>query len=442
MGAISLQTAAALADQFAAKPENLAASRAARRSGLQAAAFNDHVTAKLQPVFSTELKIGTVTNQKHSGRCWEFSSLNVLRHYFGQKYQVKNFVFSQAYNFFWDKLERANAFYDKMIALANQPLDDREVRAWLDFAGEDGGLWPMAANLIAKYGLLPAYAMPENFNSNNTAALASYLAKKERKDALTLRKLAQTGQADQLAAFKQQCLSEIYQIAAIALGQPPKTFDLEYRDDKGQYNLDKGLTPQRFFKKYFADFNLDDYVLLLNAPNFDYGKRYHQDLYDNIVGGAPIVGLNLPMEELTQAALAQLKAGQAVQFSNDVMQQMDRQTGFMDPDLYELDALLGVNSQMSKADRLATREGLATHDMTLVGADEDQGQVKRWKVENSWGEEHGHKGFFVMSQSWFEQYAYTVIVNKKFLSAKAQALLNEPPVDVKPWENVGISWAK
>lgn len=160
-----------------------------------------------------------------------------------------------------------------------------------------------------------------------------------------------------------------------------------------------------------------------------------------MVGGQPIVGLNLPMEELTKAALAQLKAGQAVQFSNDVMQQMDRKSGFMDPNLYEFDALLGTNSEMSKAERLATREGLATHDMTLVGADEDQGQVKRWKVENSWGEENGHKGFFVMSQDWFEQYAYTVIVNKKFLSAKARALLNDTPIDVKPWENIGISWA-
>jgi aminopeptidase C len=438
MGKLTLQTTDDFSRDFNASQQNQVASRAARRSGLLEASFNDQVSGRLNHVFSTELDVGTVTNQKQSGRCWEFSSLNLLRHFFGKKYQVKNFTFSQAYNFFWDKLERANAFYDKMIALADRPLDDREVQAWLNFAGQDGGLWQMAVNLIKKYGVVPSYAMPENFNSNNTRGLIDSLARKERKDALQLRKLAQLGKTDELAAAKQNCLNEVYRMVAVALGEPPKTFDLEYRDDQKHYHLDRNLTPQDFLQKYLGDFPFDDYVVLLNAPNFDYQKRYHQDLYDNVVGGQPIVGLNLPIEDLARAAVAQLKDGEAVMFGNDVLKQMERKSGYMDTELYKTDALFSVDTQMSKADRLRTGEGTATHDMTLVGVDEDQGEIRQWKVENSWGEKMGDHGFYVMSQPWFEQYVYDVVVNKKYLTPDQQKLWESKPIDLNPWDHIGL----
>lgn len=439
MDGLTEQEIAAFASDFQQNKKNQVLSRAAQRSGLLEASFNSQVSAKLNRVFSIELKnVDNVTDQKRSGRCWEFATLNVLRHYFGKKYHVKDFTFSQNYNFFWDKLERANAFYNKMIALADRDLDDREVQAWLAFAGSDGGLWPMGINLIKKYGVVPSYAMPESYNANHTAALADSLARKQRKDALVLRKLVQDGKKEEAEAQKKEFLNETYRMIAVALGQPPKKFDLEFRDDNKKYHLDKDLTPRGFVQKYLGDFPFDDYVLVLNSPNFAYNKLYHQGLYDNVQGGQPIVGLNLPIEDLEQAALKQLKNGNSVMFGSDVPKEFDQKSGYMDTKLYDTDQLLGVNTQMSKADRLATGEASATHDMNIVGVDEDHGQIRQWKVENSWGDKVGKKGFFVMSPAWFKTYVFDIIINKKYLTPDQQELLKGQPIDLKPWQHTGL----
>ena len=437
MTIISDQEIADFSADFNSNDKNQVASRAAQRSGLLEASFNDSVSNRLNHVFSIELDTENVTDQKHSGRCWEFATLNVLRHYFGKKNKVKNFTFSQAYNFFWDKIERANAFYDAMIRLADKSLDDREVQSWLGFAGEDGGLWGMAINLVKKYGVVPSYAMPESFNSDNTTGLIDSLARKERKDALLLRKLVKEGKQDQLEKAKKQCLNEVYRMVSVALGEPPKKFDLEYRDDDKKYHLEKDLTPRQFVQKYFKDFHFDDYVCLSNCPNHEFNKLYHMPLYDNVDGGDQIKFLNVPIEYLAQAAVAQLKAGDAVIFGNDVLKQMERKTGYLDTELYKTDALFSVDTQMSKADRLATGEGFATHDMTLVGVDEDKGQIRKWKVENSWGDKYGHKGFYEMSQKWFEDYVYDVVVRKEFLTKEQVKLAEGPAIDLKPWDNIG-----
>ncbi len=437
MTGITEQELSSFSEDFNSNPKNQIASRAARRSGLLEASFNDRVSERLNHTFSIELDTENVTNQKHSGRCWEFASLNVLRHYFGKNNKVKNFTFSQAYNFFWDKIERANAFYDAIIRLADKPINDREVQSWLQFAGEDGGLWGMAMNLVKKYGVVPSYAMPESFNSNDTTALIDSLARKERKDAVFLRKLVAEGKQDELKEAKKKCLNEVYRIVAVALGEPPKKFDLEYRDDDKKYHLEKDLTPRQFVQKYFKDFKFDDYVCLSNCPNHELDKLYHMPLYDNVAGGDQIKFLNVPIENLYEAALAQLKAGDAVIFGNDVSKQMERKTGFMDTELYKTDDLFSVDTKMSKADRIATGEGFATHDMTLVGVDEDHGEIRKWKVENSWGDKTGHKGFYEMSQAWFEDYVYDVVVRKEFLPKKLVELAEGPAVDLKPWDNIG-----
>lgn len=439
MDGLTEQEIAGFAADFNTNKKNQIISRAARRSGLLEASFNDQVSESLNHVFSVELKnVDNVTDQKRSGRCWEFATLNILRHYFGKKYHAKDFTFSQSYTFFWDKLERANAFYNKMIELAKRELDDREVQAWLAFAGNDGGLWPMGINLIRKYGLVPSYAMPESFNADHTAALADSLARKQRKDALILRKLVRAGKNEAAQAAKKKFLNETYRMIAVALGEPVKKFDLEYRDDDKKYHLDKDLTPLSFMQKYLGDFPFDDYAFIINSPNFAYNKLYHQGLYDNVSDGQPIVALNLPIEDLAQAAVMQLKDGNPVMFGSDVPKEFDQKTGYMDPNLYQTDQLFGVNTQMDKGDRLATGEASATHDMAIVGVDEDHGHIRKWKVENSWGEKVGKKGFFVMSEDWFEKYAFDVVVNKKYLTKEQQEMLKGKAIDLKPWQHTGL----
>ena len=432
---LTLQEIAEFSRDFNADPKNQVIARAAGRSGVLEASYNERVAGRLTRVFSTELDTDNVTNQKQSGRCWLFSTLNVLRHDFGAKHKAKNFTLSQAYNFFWDKIERANNFYEKIIETADKPLDDREVRAYLDFAGGDGGQWAMAVSLVKKYGVVPSYAMPESFNTNATSGFATALADKERKDALALRRLAQAGDKEGLEKARKQFLNEVYRMTAIAVGEPPKTFDLEYKDDDKNYHLEKNLTPVEFFNKYF-DVDLDDYVVLTNAPDHEYNTLYHLSSQENVDGGSPILFLNVPMEFLGQAAIAQLKDGEAVWFGNDVLRQMDRKTGYLDTELYQLDELFGINSQLTKAERLATGVGTVSHAMTLVGVDEDHGDIRQWKVENTWGVKIGAKGFFVMSQDWFNDYVYEVVVHKKYLTKDQQALLTSTPVELDPWDSL------
>ena len=333
---------------FNSNPQNKVVARAAQHNGVLEASYNDRVESNLNRVFSTELKTDNVTNQKHSGRCWEFATLNILRHIFGKKYKAKKFTFSQSYNFFWDKIERANIFYDNILATADQPIDSRTVKAYLDDAGGDGGQFQMAAALVAKYGVIPSYAMPESFNANNTTGFATALGDKMKKDALVLRKLKQDGKDDEIEKTREKFLNEVYRMTAIAVGEPPKKFDLEYRDDDKKYHLDKDLTPLEFLHKYLGDVDFDDYVVLTNAPDHEYNKLYGLPFEDNVEGSYKIKLLNVPMEYLSSATVSQLKDGEAVWFGNDVLRQMNRKTGYLDTNLYKLNDLFGVNLDMSK----------------------------------------------------------------------------------------------
>lgn len=421
---------------FNKNPKNKVVARAAQRSGVLEASYNDRVQSELTHVFSTELDTDNVTNQKHSGRCWLFATLNVLRHEFGKKYKAKDFTFSQAYNFFWDKIERANMFYNRILDSADMPLDSRQVKTDLDFAGTDGGQFQMAAALVEKYGVVPSYAMPETFNTNDTTGLATALGDKLKKDALVLRKLKQEDKDDEIKKTREKFLSEVYQMTAIAVGEPPKKFDLEYRDDDKKYHLEKDLTPLEFLHKYLGGVDFDDYVVLTNAPDHEYGKLYGLPAEDNVSGSIRIKLLNVPMEYLTAASIAQLKDGEAVWFGNDVLRQMDRKTGYLDTNLYKLDDLFGVDLKMSKADRLKTGVGEVSHAMTLVGVDEDNGEVRQWKVENSWGDKSGAKGYYVMNNEWFNDYVYEVVVHKKYLTDKQKELAEGPITDLPAWDSL------
>ena len=421
---------------FNANPQNKVVARAAQHNGVLEASYNDRVESNLNRVFSTELKTDNVTNQKHSGRCWEFATLNILRHIFGKKYKAKDFTFSQSYNFFWDKIERANIFYDNILATADQPIDSRTVKAYLDDAGGDGGQFQMAAALVAKYGVVPSYAMPESFNANDTTGFATALGDKMKKDALVLRKLKQGGKDDEIEKTREKFLNEIYRMTAIAVGEPPKKFDLEYRDDDKKYHLDKDLTPLEFLHKYLGDVDFDDYVVLTNAPDHEYNKLYGLPFEDNVEGSYKIKLLNVPMEYLSSATVSQLKDGEAVWFGNDVLRQMNRKTGYLDTNLYKLNDLFGVNLDMSKADRLRTGVGEVSHAMTFVGVDEDKGNIRQWKVENSWGNKIGSKGFFVMNNDWFNDYVYEVVVHKKYLTDEQKKIAEGPVTNLPAWDSL------
>lgn len=412
------------------------------KNGVRNASFNWHSIADNAPHFSIDLKTGDVADQKQSGRCWMFAALNTMRHDMQQKFNLPdNFELSQSYQFFWDKFEKSNYFYENVIKTADLATDSRKV-AWLMAEPQnDGGQWDMLCALIEKYGVMPKDAMPESFNSTNSRGIDEVLNNKLRHDAVVLRKMINDDHADEqaVAAKRKSMLNENYRMLAYAFGEPAQTFDFEYRTKKDhEFHRNTNLTPQEFFKKYVG-WNLDDYISIIQAPTAD--KEYHQtytiDMLGNVVGGRLIKHLNLPMDEFKQLAITQLKNGESVWFGSDVVKYSETKLGIMALNTYDYDKLFDIDLEMTKAQSLDYGQSMMDHAMVLTGVDLVDDQPTKWKVENSWGNKVGHKGYFVMSDAWMDKYCYQVVINKKYLSKELLQDYAKEPVVLKPWDPMG-----
>ncbi len=432
---LTLDEIAKFQQDYQQNKQNKIAELAVVNNGVQKASFNGEGIRDLNRTFSIEIPTDNVTDQKQSGRCWLFAALNVLRHKFAKQYHTKNFTFSQSYLFFWDRIERANIFFNHILETADKPVDDRTVHFYLQAPDTDGGQWHMAISLIRKHGLVPTYAQDESFTANNTAAFNQALNMKLREDGLVLRKLAQAGKNDEIEQKRQEYLSEIYRMAVIAFGQPVQKFDLEFKDDDGNYKLDQNITPLDFFHNYFED-DLDDYVVLFNAPDHEYDKLYAFPFEDNVEGGSPVRFLNTKIENLKEAAIKQLKDGETIWFGCDVGKQSDRQKGILAADLYETDTIFGIETKLNKKERLQTGASGSTHAMTFVGVDVVDGKPRQWKVENSWGTKVGDKGYFVMDDKWFDEYLFKVVVKKQYLPEKLVKIAESEATPVPCWDSM------
>lgn len=421
-------------------PAHAVIERAVTKNGIFATSEDYRSYVNMDPVFSIDIDTGKVANQKQSGRCWMFAALNTMRHFMKDKFKVApDFELSQSYTFFWDKLEKANYFYENVLKTATLPTSDRKVAWLMQTPQQDGGQWDMIVAIIEKYGVVPKSVMPETFSSSASSEFNKTLNLKLRKDAVELRELvAANATLEELQARKEKMLSEVYRLAAVSFGQPPVKFDFEYRDTDNNYHIDKDLTPQTFFQKYIG-WNLDDYVSVINGPTADkpYNHIYTVEMLGNVIGGREVRHLNVDMNTFRQVAIKQLESGESVWFGCDVGQSSDRQKGIMDTELYHKDELLGIDLAMSKAERLDYGESLMTHAMVLTGVDLVDGHPTKWKVENSWGDKVGTKGFFVMSDAWMEEYCYQIVVNKKFLPENLQAILKEDAKVLAPWDPMG-----
>ena len=432
---LTLDEIAKFQQDYQQNKQNKIAELAVVNNGVQKASFNGEGIRDLNRTFSIEIPTDNVTDQKQSGRCWLFAALNVLRHKFAKQYHTKNFTFSQSYLFFWDRIERANIFFNHILETADKPVDDRTVHFYLQAPDTDGGQWHMAISLIRKYGLVPTYAQDESFTANNTAAFNQALNMKLREDGLVLRKLAQAGKNDEIEQKRQEYLSEIYRMAVIAFGQPVQKFDLEFKDDDGNYKLDQNITPLDFFHNYFED-DLDDYVVLFNAPDHEYDKLYAFPFEDNVEGGSPVRFLNTKIENLKEAAIKQLKDGETIWFGCDVGKQSDRQKGILAANLYETDTIFGIETKLNKKERLQTGASGSTHAMTFVGVDVVDGKPRQWKVENSWGTKVVDKGYFVMDDKWFDEYLFKVVVKKQYLPEKLVKIAEGEATPVPCWDSM------
>ena len=439
MSEISKNTTEKFAEAHQQNNKQNALQRGVVKNGITASAETIQGHVNNVPVFSVDVTTGKVSNQKQSGRCWMFAALNTFRHKMLNAFNLKDFELSQNHTFFWDKYEKANYFYENVLATAQEPLSSRKVAFLLQTPQQDGGQWDMIVSIFQKYGVVPKAVMPESSNSSNSRDLNNYLNKKLRKDAGTLRQLVADGQSEAaIQEAKEGMLQEIYNFLATSLGTPPETFDFEYRDEEKNYHIDRGLTPQTFYDKYVG-VDLDDYVSIINAPTADkpYNKSYTVEMLGNVVGGKEVKYLNVDMETFKKLAIAQLEQGESVWFGCDVGQSSTRDSGIMALDAYDMNDLFDIDFTMTKAQRLDYGESLMTHAMVLTGVDIVDGKSTKWKVENSWGEKVGTNGFFVMSDEWMDEYTYQIVVRKEFLTAEQLAAFEAEPQVLAPWDPMG-----
>lgn len=425
-----------LFDNYSNNAKFGAVENAVAKNGLLNALENRTSHAANLPVFSVDLTNDPVSNQKQSGRCWMFAALNTFRHKMLTEFKLENFELSQAYTFFWDKYEKSNWFLEQIIGTSELELGDRKLKFLLDVPQQDGGQWDMVVALFQKYGVVPKDVYPESISSSASNQLDQYLNKILRQDAQILRELIKNG--GDVAAKKAELLQEIFNYLAMTLGLPPQKFDFAYRDKDNNFNKVEGVTPQAFYDK-FVNLNLDEYVSVINAPTADkpYNKSYTVEFLGNVIGARDVRHLNVDMDRFKKLAIAQMQAGETVWFGCDVGQESNRTDGLLTMDAYDFSAM-DIDFTQDKASRLDYSESLMTHAMVLTGVDlDDAGQSVKWKVENSWGDKVGKKGYFTASDAWMDEYTYQIVVRKEFLSEAELAAYEAEPVTLLPWDPMG-----
>ncbi len=419
--------------QEGARTDLLTLQAAQAKTELGELAFVPSAAARLNGEFTIELKTRGITWQQKSGRCWLYAVMNILREQVAEKCGLERFELSGNYLSFYDKLEKANNLLEMAIVHAKEPLSSRMMEYILEGFG-DGGYWDMAVDLIAKYGAVPAEVMPETWQSTHTEAFRKLLMSLLRKDVLRLRELVNAGEDPQSA--KEAMLEEVYRMECIAFGEPPESFDFTWKDQDGVFHEDRGLTGRDFCRKYTRG-DLSDYVTVTHHPT--HGLKMDDHYVFHYIGSmaeSDIDNLNLTAEEMEELVLRQLRDGEPVWFGCDSGARGDRKMGVWDPDSLNYEGLMGgVDFTMSKGDRLEAHDSYATHAMILVGVHLDAaGKPDRWKIENSWGEEVGKKGYFVCSQKYFREYVYEVVVHKKYFNKHQLKLLDKPPTLIPAWE--------
>ena len=391
--------------------------------------FSDIVTGQMK-----------VTNQKSSGRCWGFAGLNLFRIYLGRKYNLKKFEFSQNYFIFCDKLEKSNYFLENIIKTTDEPLDGRLVMHLLTDPIQDGGQWHMFVNLIEKYGVLPQTEMPESFQSSQSMRMNRMITRKLRGFAKDLRAAYEKGaDTKKLRVMKDDMLRTIYQMLTISLGSPPDKFEWQIRDKDKKFHRFEKLNPKQFYKEHVG-LDLNDYVCLINCPMSDksYNEIYTVDYLGNVVEGSIIRYLNLPSKRLKEVAAASIKDDHPVWFGCDVGKHFHRNLGVMDMDIFDFELFYSTDFPMTKTDRLEFGDSQMTHAMLFTGVDLDgRGHPRKWQVENSWGEKRSDKGYDIMTDSWFDEYNYEVVVYKDYITKDEFSVYQKDPVVLPPWDPMG-----
>lgn len=415
--------------------KNKALYNAITANSIDALAKNHNNAGAVDSYFSVETPTQNIHNQKSSGRCWMFTGLNVLRANFAKENNNEKVVeFSQSYLFFYDQLEKANLMLQGVINTAKKPLDNPEVQFFFKNPVSDGGTFCGVADLVEKYGLVPMSVAPETYSSENTARMGKIISSKLREFGLELRSMVENKKTNaDIQKRKNEMLGTVYRILAMTLGEPVKQFTYAFKDAKGKIvGEEKQYTPQSFYNETVGKQLNGSFIMVMNDPHRPYYKTYEIEYDRHTYDGHNWKYINLPMQDIASMAIASLKDGKKMYSSYDVGKQFDRQRGFSDTKNYDYGSLFDTSFTMNKEQRIATFDSGSTHAMTLTAVDLDaNGNPIKWKVENSWGADNGHNGYIIMTNRWFNEYMFRLVVDKKYVPENILKLEQQKPVMLK-----------
>lgn len=385
--------------------------------------------------FKYKVKTSGISDQESSGRCWLFTGLNVLKPKVIEKLNISEFEFSQNYSFFYDQLEKSNLFLQAIIDTRNLPNDDRKIEWLFKNSIGDGGQWTGVVTIITKYGVVPKEVMPETKNSNSTGLINRLLTWKLNEFGLELRENAAKGTKEsELISTKINMLGDIYKMLVIAYGEPPQEFQWRYKNKDGNLSEYKTYTPKSFYDEVVG-IDLNDYVMFMNDPSREYGKLYEIEYDRHAYDGNNWKYINLETAKIKEFALKSIMGNDAMYFSCDVGKQLNAKDGFLDMNNFDYEALMDVEFNMDKKQRIQSYGSSSSHGMTLVAVDVDKdNKPTKWQLENSWGSSSGNNGYLTMTDQWFDEYMFRIVIHKKYISENILKILEQKPVVLPPWD--------
>ncbi len=425
--------------QIQSSYKNTSADKAIRNAiggtDIRKLSLNQENQQGLDTDFSIKVESKGITDQQSSGRCWLFTGLNVMRAKAIARYNLPSLEFSQAYSFFWDQLEKSNLFLQGVIDTAKEPMSNQTVEWLFKHPLSDGGTFTGVADIVSKYGLVPKEVMPETYSSEHTSQMSSLIGLKLKEYGLELRENVQKGMdVKKIEARKTEMLETVYRILVLNLGVPPTEFDYVRKDVKGNPVETEHHTPMSFLEKYGDKNLLTNYVMVMNDPSREYYKCYEIDFDRHRYDGKNWTYVNLPVEEIKEMAIASLKDSTRMYFSSDVTQ-LDSKRGLLDVNNYDFGSLLGTTFGMDKKQRIQTFSSMSAHAMTLMAVDLDEnGKPKKWMVENSWGAQSGYKGHLIMTDEWFNEYMFRLVLETKYVPKKVLDIFKQKPVRLPAWD--------
>ena len=430
-GGISEDMLGRIRQGYTGTPEQKAVKNALASNSIATLAVNSENLSMIDTHFSHQVKTKGITDQKSSGRCWLFTGLNVLRAKMIAKHDLPEFEFSQNYNSFYDLLEKSNLFLQAIIDTRSLPMDDRKVDWLMKNPIGDGGQFTGVSNLIMKYGVVPKSVMPETYQSDNTGQMTMILKWKLREFALELREM----KSAKLAERKEVMLTEIYRILVECLGVPPTEFEWTRYNKEGKVVSVKKYTPKSFYNEFIGEDLESNYVMIMNDPTREYGKVYEIEYDRHVYDGENCLYINLPIERVKELAIASIKDNTAMYFSCDVGKFSNSKKGTLDINNMDYESLFRTKFPMDKKQRIQTYSSGSSHAMTLIAVDLDEaGKPRKWMVENSWGAGSGYKGNLIMTDKWFEEYMFRVVLEKKYVPADVLKMLEQKPVLLPAWD--------